>query len=814
MPESRPLGHLRVVELTDDLPGAYCAQQFAFWGAEVVTLEPQRGSPLRRRQPLVRDGRNAVRSLLWEYVSLDKRQERIDLDGPDLRRDVESFLEGADVLVCDLRRSRLDRAGLDHASLAQKFPRLVFVSTTPFGLQGPYAELPATEIILEAVTGFLTLNGLPGREPLKAPANVMPYACGVSAFVGALAALHERNRGGRGQLVDASNLEALASLVVYLRTEYTGEPARRQGGPVAGSWSMIRCQDGFIAYSPFTDRGWDALVTALGLGENDAPEGLRTADGRRDRSAVLAFVETKTASRPARELFLTLSGLGQVCGLARSAHQLLSCDHLAARGYFRSAEIAGLGAVTVPGPPGQVREGETTRLESDRGDMPRPEGRGVDGVTMLPPSGGDTLGPPLADVRILDLTAAWIGPYATLLLTHLGAQLIKIESPRRPDVWRGIEGRLEARGLANPDAHPWNTNANYNSVNMGKPSLALDLASDNGKELFRRLVTKADLVVENYTPRVMDNFGLGYEALRQLKPDLIMVSFSGFGATGPFRDFKTNGAATETNSGWDMLMGYPDGPPMMMGIMQADAITGLQMAAHALVALLHRERTGRGQRVDGSMYEAAAGYVGEEIMLASINGESARRRGNRDRDMAPHGLFPCAGEDRWVAVAVRDDADWAALLSLAGEAVPALRDSRLATAAGRLAAEGEAEALVADWTRKQTREAAATALQAMGVPAAAVQRTDEVLGDAHFAALDWFRTLTHADMGTHKHNGPNWRFSRSPLARMTASPRLGEHSADLLRRELGLDDTEIDALFTEGVTGYVFGRQPEEEAAG
>ncbi len=315
--------------------------------------------------------------------------------------------------------------------------------------------------------------------------------------------------------------------------------------------------------------------------------------------------------------------------------------------------------------------------------------------------------------------------------------------------------------------------------------------------------------MENYTPRVMDNFGLGYEALCRVNDDAIMVSFSGFGATGPYADFRAIGASTEMHAGWDSLQGYPDRPPIMLGAMFADAITGLQMASMALVAIEHRDRAGQGQKVEGSMFEAAVAYIGEELMRASLRPGETSRRVNRHPDMAPHGVFPCAGEDRWIAIAARDDADWRAFAEVSG-----LDRPEWSTAAGRVQDVEALESAISGWTAGQDAREVMLRLQKAGVPAGVVQTTAEVLEDEHFTANGWFIPMAHPDLGTHRQNGFPWRFSRTPPSVRVATPRLGEHSREVLAGELGLSAAEIEALFAEGVSGEVLEKALEEEAAG
>ena len=510
----------------------------------------------------------------------------------------------------------------------------------------------------------------------------------------------------------------------------------------------------------------------------------------------------------AYEVWAATVAAGEPAGLVRSAYELLDDLQLSERGYFRRVDTPGLGTVTHPGPGGRFSASPMppVRPAPRLADAEAPQTGGAGRAAAVTPGSPrePPTSPPLAGVRVVDLTQAWIGPYATLLLGMLGADVIKVEAPWRPDIWRGWRGRGREGAIigGNPDAHPGNTNGNFNSVNMNKRDLTLDLTSDQGRELLFRLVERADLVMENYTPRVMSNLGLAYETLRSVNSGLIMVSSSGFGATGPYREFRSNGAATEANVGWDAFFGYPGEEPLQMGGMAADAICGLYMAANALVALVHRDRTGEGQAIDGSMFESGIRFIAEEVAFASLSGESAERRGNRHPDMAPHGLFPCAGEDEWVAISVRDDDEYRQLCGVAADVV-ALRDPGFQTLEGRLQHIEELERLVAVWTRPLESREVVQRLQAAKIPAMQCLDTAGLLADPHIAAREWLAPLVHPDLGERRHQGPPWRFSRSSTVMRSAAPRLGEHSEQILSTELGLGPEQVEELIAAGVTGSV-----------
>ncbi|MGH2608825.1 MAG: CoA transferase [Tepidiformaceae bacterium] len=802
-----PLRGLRVVELSTGLEVAFCAKELSAWGADVALLEPPAGHQLRRSAPVVAGaGRESV-SLTWEYVAAGKRSASFDARRRGSAARLGAALDGADVLVTDWAPESLANLGVDLGQVSERWPGLVVAHISPFGLDGPYARFEGTDLVVQALSGYLGYNGDADREPLKAPANILRYAVGVAAQVGVLAALQERRTSGLGQVVEVAAMEALAMIVPLLRTEYSGQPAQRVGGPFGGT-TMFECADGWLSTLPHPPRLWEMLLTGLELTAGDVPADLQTQEGRQDLARTRAFIGGHMKKFTADELFHRLSQLRLVCGALRTPHELLSNEQLAVRGLFEDMDHPLLGAVRRPGRPAR------TSLSGHRDAAPaQPVGHSrIRWPERVVVAHGKDRGGALEGLRVIDLTHAWIGTFATQLLADLGADVVKVESIRHPDVWRGVDLIDPKLTGARAGAHRWNLSSLFNSVNCSKRSVALELNTEEGRELFLELVREADVVTENFTPRVMGNFGLGWDVLRAVNPRLVMVSYSGFGATGPWRDYRANGATTETHAGWDSLLGYPGGPPMMMGSMQADAITGLQMAATTLVALEEVARSGRGQWVDGSMFDAAVCYIGEEMMLASLAAEAAERNANRSREMAPHGAFRCAGNDRWVAIAVRDDADWARLVSLEG--IPAeLTTRRWNTLSGRLAAESEIEAALARWTSEYTAEDLMRRLQAVRVPAGVVQWTDEVLADPHLEARGWFQPLDHPDLGVRKYDGFPWRLWRTPAAATSGPPILGQHSREILVGELGIGEVRFGELRDAGVTGTVTGYEKQPEPA-
>jgi len=317
---------------------------------------------------------------------------------------------------------------------------------------------------------------------------------------------------------------------------------------------------------------------------------------------------------------------------------------------------------------------------------------------------------PLSGIRVADFTWVWAGPFCTLQLAHFGAEVIRIETAARPCVTRLLPPW--------PDNKPGlNRSGYFNQYNQGKRSLTLDLKKPAALEIAKQLVAKSDIVAENFAGGVMDRLGLGYDTLRQIKPDIIMISLSGYGATGPEKDYISYGPAQVPMSGMSSLTGYKGWRPMHVGISYGDPNGGLHGAFAVLCALMYRARTGKGQYIDLSQWETSTAMVAEGLLDYSMNGSQPERDGNRDPHMAPHGVFRCAGEDRWVGLAVRDDNEWQRLCAVMNRPELAT-DPRFTTLASRKQNEDELESLMTAWTFTRSAEEATEQLQAAGIPAA------------------------------------------------------------------------------------------------
>ena len=401
---------------------------------------------------------------------------------------------------------------------------------------------------------------------------------------------------------------------------------------------------------------------------------------------------------------------------------------------------------------------------------------------------------PFNDIRVLDLTMAWAGPYATRLLADMGAEVIKIEAVNNWDLLRTFTGQP-------PDVERvWDKSPYFNHTNRNKYGCSLDLSQPDGRDLFLRLVEVSDVVIENFRAEVMDNLRLTYDLLAARNDQLIMLSMPGHGKTGPERDFIAYGTNVEQLSGLCHLTGYIGGPPQKTGISYGDPMAGIAAAGAIALALWDRRRTGRGQYIELAQRENLINVIGEFVVAFSMNQRESLRRGNRHSSMAPHGCYPCDGDDQWITIACETDAQFAALCLVIAQ--PHLtRDQRFADVVSRYRNQDPLDAIIAVWSRGRTKEETTASLQAAGVPAMPVLSVPEVFADEHLRARGFFESVSHPVAGISEIEAPHWRMSETPAHIRLPAPSFAEHNNYVFRDLMGLSDEEIAQLEGDGITG-------------
>lgn len=397
---------------------------------------------------------------------------------------------------------------------------------------------------------------------------------------------------------------------------------------------------------------------------------------------------------------------------------------------------------------------------------------------------------PLDGIRVADLTMMWAGPYATRTLAEMGAEVIKIESPRS---WDNIRTLIPQPGVEDP----WNSSYYFNDYNRDKKSLTLDLAQPRGRQLFLELVKHCDVVIENYRADVLDKLELGYDVLRSVREDIILVSMAGFGKTGTEKDNVGFGPIIEQLSGLASLTGYgDDGMPYKTGISYGDPVAGVTAAGAVALALIKRKRTGQGSYIDLPQREAMSTLIGESFVAASLRGETPVHHGNRSPRFAPQGVYLCAGTEQWLAVTARDQSEWAALANLLGR--PELASLG---ADERRRRHDELDALIAAWTANRDPQQAMETLQSAGVPAGRVLDTDVIHSDPHLEARGFWVELPHPRMHAWKQPRAPWQLQEARPELRRHAPLFGEHNEEILTGLLGLPPPELESLAAAGIIG-------------
>ncbi len=777
-----PLAGLRVVELASKISGPYAAKLFVDLGAEVTKIEPPAGDPLRRWGPFPGEVVDPQRCGLFDYLNAGKRGATLDLVVPDHLAAARELIAQAHVLVEDFAPGALEGWGLGLDSLQQLNPNLVLLRISHFGQFGPWRHRQATPLTLQAASGWITARD-PQRAPVAVGARISEYVAGAYGALGALTALR-LPPAGRIREVDVSQLEALLSTLPYpmlmaQRMRQLGLPANLRSAPMLG---VVRAADGWVGINCLTGQHWLDVCAMLGLPEYGEHQ-IAIMLGGPERAEFFAKAKPLLANQTVAEIVELGQALRIPAAPVNDGATVLDCPQYAKRGFFVEGgcgEGGGHGwSYRRPGPAFRFSKNPVVQPLSAPSLGTRPGPWAIGGQSLSPTEGSL----PFAGLRVLDLTTFWAGAYLTCYLGAFGADIVKVESIQRPD------GHRYSGAFAYEGDDWYERSAIWQGTNLNKRDLTLDLTSQRGLDIARRLAARADVVVENFSPRVVEQFGLDYDSLVSLKPDVIVVRMPGFGLQGPWRDYVGWALNIEQTSGMSAVTGYADGPPCNpQG--PADPVVGVHAGVALLAALEHRTRTGVGQLIEIAQIEVAACVTAEPVIEYSMNGVVRSREGNRQRGYL-QGVYPTSVEDSWVALSVRDDTDWSQLAAAMGR--PELLDEKPDHDAF--------DKIVACWTRTRTPIAIVETLRAHNIPAEQVIRGDQMYDIAQLDARGYYEEFEHPITGSHRYPGWPFRITPGPARHhRSAPPTLGQHNDEILRG-LGLSEDELATLRGERVIG-------------
>ena len=773
---------VRVVDLAGE-PLAMTGRMLADLGAAVVKLEPARGDPLRAVPPLAARCKTSLRFMAW---NAGKSSVRFDASDPR----VEALLRAADVIIETPGANGALEFNLSRA------PQAVWLLGTPFGLEGPRAGWRGSDLGIVAAAGNLYATGYPDRPPLRCTEPTAYAHASAEAAFAILTAL----ASGRPQVIDLSMQEAvmIASMSGAGQFQRTGNAGQRQGASLAGTREIWPCKDGFVSFGL---RGGPARRHNFRiLAEQMAKEGLPAPawQGRDWRAfnpwstdeETLRAIEEPLAAYFARHTMRDLYELAVDTGLmlapANSAAEILANKQLAFRDMFlpvgdieqfparfflaRDRENAPLW-VTPPAPAPALHDSPWP--DWDAREVPAAPRRDAAPIRAW------------AGLTLVEFGSGAAGPIACRYFIEHGATVIRVESRKHPDF---------LRVMAAGGPHGLEGSTLFDALNVGKRSIALNLKHPEGRRVALQLMTRADAVVENFAPRAMQSYGLDYREVVKDKPDLIMLSTCLNGQTGPHKDYPGFGGQGAALAGFNFLTGWPDREPVGPFGTITDSLAPRFAASALAAALLYRRRTGRGLHIDLSQVETGVYSLSPWLLEHAVTGRSSCRAGNRSHRAAPHGVFPCRGEDRWVAIACWSDHEWRQLAAILG-----VDPQRYPDLESRLEAQDEIEAMLGGITCRRSAEELAQQLQSAGVEAVPVANFQDLLErDPQLAYREHFVRIHRAVTGDSIYERNGFRLSAAPSGFETAAPLLGEHTDDILTNILRYDQNQIAALRDSG----------------
>jgi crotonobetainyl-CoA:carnitine CoA-transferase CaiB-like acyl-CoA transferase len=802
MPEL-PLSELRVVEIGSGDALCYCGKLFADFGAEVIKIEPPGGDAARKIAPLVDAGDGKRESATFAWLNTNKRSITADLTSNADAAKIRALLGGSDLLLDARPPAIIRNSAISHETLRQSEPGLAITAISWFGETGPYSDYAATDSVCRSLAGLVKLVGPIEGPPVLPRDGQIAVIAGLTAFIPSLAGLYARAASGARRFA-VSAQEAMLQISEFdtglaLEAGFTrpriGINRFGRGFPVGN----FATKDGWLGVTVVTPAQWVAFCDMLGLPElGPDPRYSSTAERYLHANELNDIIKPVLMHRTAMQWFEKGIELRLPLAVVPSMKELLAQRVFRERGAFAKVAIgkASFDAPVLPqrltrSPP---KANGTAPFAGDSNHVTLPAHRRLAGRAATPQ---DPL--PLTGLRIIDLTMGWAGPTATRQMGDLGADVIKVESCQYPDWFRGTDPRPPYHTERTFEKTYW-----FMMMNRNKRGITLDLASQTGLALLKRLLADANAVIDNYAADVLPRLGLDAATMLTINPRLVVVTMPAFGMSGAWSGCRAYGSTLEQASGLPSVTGREDDPPTMLHAALGDPVGGVSAAAALMLGFMQQKNTGVGQHIDLSQVECMLPLVAPSIIEQSATGNTSPRIGNRHPLFTPNGCFPCLGEDQWITLAVRGDAEWQALCRVMHRRDLAA-DPALATAAGRREEEDRIEVAVRHWTATVRPDLAMVTLQDAGIPAGVARLPMDLAGDPHLMQVGHWQPVVRPFMGPHLLPSVAYREGDSarPYKIEHLAPTLGQHNREILGGLLGLSDQEIEELTAAGVIGHV-----------
>ena len=786
------LGGLRVLDFTGRM-GGYCGLLLANLGAEVILIESSGGDPMRAEGPFKDDLPHPEKSLSFAAYHTNKRGIILNMEEDHDRQTLRSFARGADVLIEDKSPGFLERYELGYQTLRSINPALVLTSITGFGRSGPYRDFKAPSIVAFAMGGLMNLCGHPGRAPLMGPCDIAYHLGSVHAAFGTLVALFNRRLTGFGEHVEVSLQDVLVAdpfLRIITRHSVTAEIPERTGHSQSTTVAeTYQCRDGYARIFVNQPDHWRRFVEWLGRPSELLDPKLENVQNRLPlRQTIDRLVEARTLNYETKQFFDEFQSQRLAAAPINPPSAFLADDQTRHRSYLTTVDHAYLGSHAFPGDPYRFSE-SAVRIErgapllgehqAEIGQelaMPSPWLTRHTGTDALPAAGKNLF----EGIRVISFPTGIVGPALGGLLAEQGAEVISIEAGRTAGGRQLAQKFQIAADLEG---------------NRDRKRIAIDMKHPEGVVLAKKLIAKSDIVVENFSARVMERWGLDYSRVKEINPRIIMASLQAFGQTGPRREYVSFGPILMSYSGMAYLWRDPDIERPGAGCQTAfPDYVAPSYGALAIVAALHyRARTGRGQYIDISQAETAASMIGPAYLEYLVTGREPQPLGNFSTTAAPHGCYRCKGDDRWCVIAIQSQDEWIRFCELAGHR-EWLSDHRFSAPADRLSYRAELDYWIGKWTAQFTPHQVMIMLQRAGIAAAVVQTAEDLYRDPHLRERGFAREVFHPQVGWITRAGPSVRIGEHAAARQSFAHATGDDNEEVLGEVLGMSHEEIRDL--------------------
>jgi crotonobetainyl-CoA:carnitine CoA-transferase CaiB-like acyl-CoA transferase len=781
----------RALDLTGQ-SGQLCGRLLADLGMEVIKIEPPGGDPVRNLPPFIDSAEGGRLSTTFAHLNAGKASKMLDLESEAGRAELRNLVESADVVLESFQPGALESKGLGYKDLAAINSGIVMASITCFGQTGPKKNLAYNDLVALAQSGFLYIAGDPSMAPVQSPETQAYYFASLFAAAGVLAALYRRERTGRGDHVDASMQETLATQEHIIRLWANEKTIAKRAGSQHGSVAPAKifpCRDGYV-YLYVTRQHWKLFLTVWKdhPAVFDAPDWLNNLYRRAHADELNPAIESFLSGFTMAEITEYLQEKGIPCVPVNTPLGFANDEHVRERGFIAPVEHVGFGKTKQPAMP-FVIDGERLPVASVPELDSWKENGARKGSSKPANAAGNAGNGPLDGMRIVSFDHVLAGPYGTTILAELGADVIKVESSK---------GGMDPFRFFGTGEDP-NLSPRFLEFNRNKRSFTVNLKHPKGQGVLHDLVAKADAVLDNYSVDVVDRIGLGYAQLCKVKPDIVNLRMPGLGTTGPKRYYSTVGVNITAFTGLTYLWNHPGvtHPPVGAQTVFPDYVSGVLCAIIIISGVLHRDRQKKGAFIDMAQSEATAFMIGASLMEAVTSGKDPQPIGNTSAVAAPQDCYPCKGEDRWCVIAVENDSQWAALAKILGGETDG--DARFKTMDARLRNREALNTIVSDWTAKRDAFEVMDRLQQAGVPSGVVQTGEDLVNDPQLQQRGFIVAVENPRLG--RVVLPNFplQFTNSKLTRRWEFPVLGRDTEKVLSEVVGYDETTIAAHKREGV---------------